>query len=394
MKFNIAKFKPKTTQIKGLECLNCGQPLSGDENFCSCCGQKNTTKKLNLGTFVNNLFSGFFSYDSRFWTTFIPLLTKPGQVSKQYIAGKRARFVNPFQLYLNISIIFFLILGISNKLDIDDNKIANTNTTGIDSVLQVNNKQLDSVLQVNNKQLDSILQDTENEILNESQKDSTKVLTNLGDVFKLTETLDSIQEKPYQYHIKTDTTKRIGILNRIEDFQHYYKKNPKYSTEASLDSLGYKKTFWNSFYYQQIVNSNKNYDQIKEDGGKNYIKRIISHISIALFVFLPIFTLFLMLLYFRRKFTYIEHLVFVFNTQTVFFLLLSIFYLIGFAIDMENIAWVFILLFLIYLYKALRNFYNQSRLKTIAKFILLNSFYMILAGIGILIVAAISFVTS
>ena len=105
MKFKLIKFKPKPTQIKGLECLNCGQPFNGYENFCSHCGQKNTTKKLNLGTFFNNLFAGFFSYDSRFWTTFIPLLTKPGKVSKDYIEGKRARFVNPFQLYLNVSII-------------------------------------------------------------------------------------------------------------------------------------------------------------------------------------------------------------------------------------------------------------------------------------------------
>ena len=49
------------------------------------------------------------------------------------------------------------------------------------------------------------------------------------------------------------------------------------------------------------------------------------NLSISLFIFLPIFTLFLMLLYIRRKYTYMEHLVFVFNTQTVFFLLLLIF---------------------------------------------------------------------
>lgn len=86
MKFNIVKFKPK--QVKGLECLNCGQPLIGNENFCSYCGQKNSTKELSFDRFLNNLFSGFFSFDSRFWRTFIPLLTKPGKVSKEFIEGK------------------------------------------------------------------------------------------------------------------------------------------------------------------------------------------------------------------------------------------------------------------------------------------------------------------
>lgn len=388
MKFNIIPFKGKPKQVKGLECLNCSQPLRGDENFCSYCGQKNSTKKLSLGVFINNVFSGFISYDSRFWNTFIPLLTKPGKVSKDYIEGKRARFVNPFQLYLNVSIIFFLILGVSNRVDsltIPVDEIENANQT------------IDSLKQTNPKLIDSIVQTVKEEVEKTSPNDtiSTKVLTDLGGVFKLTETLDSIQEeKPYEYHIKTDTTKRISAFDRINDFWHFYKKHPKYSANVSLDTLGYKKTFWNTFYYQQVINSNRNYDQMKVDGGKKYINKMFSFISISLFIFLPIFALFLMLLYIRRNFTYIEHLVFVFNTQTVFFLLLSIFYLIGFVVEIENFAWIFILIFLIYLYKALRYFYEQSRTKTILKLILLNSFYMFLALIGIIIVGAISFTTS
>ena len=115
MKLNIIKFKQKKViQKKGLECLNCGQPFIGNENFCSYCGQKNTTKKLSFTYFISNIFSGFTSYDSRFWKTFIPLLTKPGKVSKDYVEGKRARFVNPFQLYLNVSIILLFILILCN----------------------------------------------------------------------------------------------------------------------------------------------------------------------------------------------------------------------------------------------------------------------------------------
>jgi hypothetical protein len=388
MKFPIVKFKTNKTNIKGLECLNCGKPLRGDENFCSYCGQKNTTKKLNLGTFINNLFSGFLSYDSRFWTTFIPLLTKPGKVSKDFISGKRARFVNPFQLYLNVSIVFFLILGISNKMEnitIPVDEIANAPQT------------LDSLKQTNQPQIDSILKNAQDEIGKKSPNDSTstKIITSIDDVFTLAENKDiGADTIPYQYHIKKDSIKKISTWNRLQDFQHYYNINPKLSNKAALDKLGYPKTFWNLFYYQEIINANKNLNQLKEDKGKTYFKKIISTTSISLFVFLPIFTLFLMLLYFRRKYTYIEHLVFVFNTQTVFFLLLSIFYLIGFVINIGNFAGIFILIFLIYLYKALRNFYEQSRTKTIIKLIIINSFYLFLGFIGILIIAAISFVSS
>lgn len=390
MKLSIAMFKLSPKQTKGLECLNCGQPLSGKENFCSYCGQKNTIKKLNLGTFFNNLFSGFLSYDSRFWKTFIPLIIKPGKVSKDYISGKRVRFVNPFQLYLNVSIVFFLILGISNRINkavLPVNEIAAVNQT------------LDSLKEVNQTQIDSIIKNVQNEVEKNSPNDSTatKTITNIGDIFKLTTTEDNSPntiEKPHQYHIKTETTESINLWKKIEDFQNYYTAKPNLSNNMALDSLGYKKTFWNTFYYQQIINSNKNYKQFKEDGGKQFVNKLFSYISISLFIFLPLFTFFLMLVYWRKKYTYIEHLVFVFNTQTVFFLLLSIFFLIDFFINLENVAGAFILLFIIYLYKALRNFYQQRRAKTIIKFILLNSFYMLLALIGIIIVGAISFVSS
>lgn len=385
MKFNIVKFKPKTTQIKGLECLNCGKPLDGDENFCSYCGQKNTIKKLNFGTFLNNMFNGFFSYDSRFWRTFIPILTKPGKVSKDYIAGKRARFVNPFQLYLNISIVFFLVLGISNRIDdktiLPDNLVTNLN-------------QLDSLSNENSQQIDSIINETTKQVVFSTDKDSTnkKVIANLGDVFKITQKENNKEAKEYVYHKKTDSTGHIRFINKIQDFINFRENHPKFTSETALDSLGYKKNFWNKFHYEQVKNTYSNFEQIESDGGKSYIKKLTSAISISLFVFLPIFTLFLMLIYYRRKFTYMEHLVFVFNTQTVFFLLLTIFYLLDFIVDIENLAGIFTLLFLFYLYKAMRNFYEQSRVKTIVKYIILNSFYMFLGFIGILIVAAISFV--
>ena len=384
MKLSFIKFKQKHQQIKGLECLNCKQPLVGNENFCSYCGQKNTIKQLSITNFISNLFSGFFSYDSRFWRTFIPLLTKPGKVSKEYIEGKRIRFVNPFQLYLNISIIFFLLLGISNKIDSSKSSVNNiiSATKNLDSLTQKGVKQLDSVLTNVNEQI---------AINNPNDSTKTKVITNLKDVFDLVDKETPKSKKSYVYHIKNDTLEKISLVDKLNDFQNYYNKNPKLSNTIALDSLGYKKTFWNTFYYQQVINIAEKITQIESDGGKSYIKTLTSYISISLFLFLPIFTMFFKLLYFRRKFTYMEHLVFVFHTQTVFFLLLIMFYLLNFFVEMESVTWVFIVLFLLYLYKALRFFYQQGRIKTIVKYILLNSYYLFLAGIGFIIVSILSF---
>ena len=383
MKYKLVKFKRKPNQIKGLECLNCGQPLTGNENFCSYCGQKNSTKALSFSVFLNNLFSGFFSYDSRFWRTFIPLLTKPGKVSKEYIEGKRQRFVNPFRLYLNVSIVFFLILGISNRLD---------EVKPLGDLVDVSSK-LDSLSENSSEQIDSILKTTTEQIANTSKDSLNKgELEELNKVFSVLKDKSKKKDEKYVYKSKIDTIKKISFFHKINDFQHFYKEHPTYTIKQALDSLEYKETFWNRFCYQQTINSHKNLDKVKEDKGKTFLKTLTSYISISLFIFLPVFTLFLKLLYIRRKYTYMEHLVFVFHTQTVFFLLFTIFYFLNFFVKMQNVAWVLVVIFLIYLYKALRYFYEQGRIKTIIKFILLNSYYMFLAIVGFTIVAVLSFI--
>lgn len=385
MKFQLQRFRHK--QIKGLECLNCGQPLFGYENFCSYCGQKNTTSKLSIGNYVNKLVSGFLSYDSQFWTTFIPLLIKPGKVAKEYILGKRAKYVNPFQLYLHVSIIFFLILGISNQIDSAKNPINDIATAS---------KTLDSLSKLDSHKHDSIKTGLKSDILDAKQKDSanTKVISKLENAFKLHENdADSIKT-PRKYAIKTKQEADIDFLDKIADFANFRRKFPEYTNEQAMDSLGYQITFWNTFYYQQVKKVEANLAQLNTDEGvQHLIKKFTSYISISLFVFLPVFTLFLKLLYIRKKFTYMEHLVFVFNTQTVFFLLIIIFYLLNLVFKMENAFWIFVLLFIVYFYKSLRNFYGQKRFITIVKFIVLNSYYLFLALVGSLIVAVVSFMS-
>ncbi|MFO7672311.1 MAG: DUF3667 domain-containing protein [Lutibacter sp.] len=384
MKFQLQRFRHK--QVKGLECLNCGMPLLQNENFCSYCGQKNTTCKLSIGNYLNKLVSGFLSYDSQFWATFIPLLIKPGKVAKEYILGKRAKYVNPFQLYLHVSIIFFLILGISMKFDSIKKPVNNITTT---------KNTLDSLSKLNPQQRDSIKASLKSRLENAQQNDSanTKVIADLENAFTFYENDSDSLKTEYKYAIKTKREANIGFFNKLADFDNFHKKFPAYTNEQALDSLGYQKTFWNTFYFQQVRKAEANIAQLNtEDGVQHLFKKFTSYISISLFVFLPVFTLFLKWLCFRKKYTYMEHLVFVFNTQTVFFLLIIIFYLLNLVFKMENASWIFVLLFLIYLYKALRYFYGQGHFRTTLKFLILNSFYMFLAIVGVTIVAMLSFI--
>ena len=106
-----------TKNLHGNKCLNCGRELSLEDNFCSTCGQVNDTNRLSIKQYFSEYLSGFFEFDNRFLRTVVPLLIKPGTVSKNYVNGRRIYYANPFQLYLHITILFFLVVGLFKTID-------------------------------------------------------------------------------------------------------------------------------------------------------------------------------------------------------------------------------------------------------------------------------------
>lgn len=380
MKLRLRKKKEITTFNHVLpDCLNCGKPLASDDNFCSYCGQKNV-EKLSFGSFLGQLVSGFFNYDSRFWTTFIPLLLKPGKVSKDFIEGKRKRYVNPFQMYLHVSILFFLIYGWTSNVD-DLNFTPNIKADKgvIDSLLQSN--KLDSIQKA---ELGAILE--ENDIKIDSLNE--KISTNLSNGINFS---NFFVDSTYNIDKKNHNFDSISRSDKINDFYSYAVKNPgKLNTTTSLTELGYPINFWNSFYFEQTLRVKKNVDHVENKEFAPLVNKIISYLSLGLFIFLPIFALSLKLFYYRKRMNYMEHLVFVFHTQTVFFLLLLISTLISLLGYLNNV-WVFLLLFLIYLFMALRKFYQQGAIKTFIKFVLLNWVYSTLAMFAVVIISVLAF---
>lgn len=346
----MAKRK-KLAKVKNLECLNCGYPFAGNEVYCPECGQKNNSKRINFGSFLKEVFNGFTSWDAKFWKTLFPLLFRPGRVSKDYIEGKRARYTNPFRFYLTTSVIFFLILGL--------------NTT------------VREYKEMSEPSSDSLFERKSDSIKSQISIKGQGGLLDIGIKDDFSE-LDSIKDP-------------TGF-NRMVNFNI---KNPNTPREQALDSLKIEKNFDNRFKYERA----KGFASVVSGSGiKKIGKGMISKASIAMFILLPLFALFLRILYFRREFTYVEHLVFVFHVQTILFLFLSVFYLINcFFIDSmfmhKHLFNVILLLFSVYLFIAMKKFYRQGYFKTFLKFSLANLAFVILAGLGTLLVIAITFVS-
>ena len=357
----------------------------GNEKFCPECGQANKGKKITFVSFVYEVFNGLFNFEAKFWNTIIPLLIKPGKVSRDFIEGKRIRYSNPFQFYLTVSVIFFLIIGATSSYskfkDLRDGKSENV-ITSTNFSLGKNGIQAET----NEIELDSLKDKVYEQIeIAQKKKDSINALAELDSISK--EQKDSLLSKN-----NNGINFGFGDSDKMGKFMVFQKKHPKASADVALDSLKIEKTFANRFWYTRAGFMNKIISD--KEAMPNYYKQILSYTSVALFILLPLFTLFLKFIYIRRKFTYVEHLVFVFHVQTVFFLLFSIFYLIGFFREANNIIPLFLLLFLIYLFIAMKKFYKQGFFKTFFKFLLANFAYLIIGIIGATTLAFITFAIS
>lgn len=78
-------------------CRNCGVPLGG--RFCQSCGQQ-AHLHASLGDLLGEMFEGVAHFDGRLWRTLPLLAFRPGELSRRWKAGERAKFVPPLHVFL------------------------------------------------------------------------------------------------------------------------------------------------------------------------------------------------------------------------------------------------------------------------------------------------------
>lgn len=97
-------------------CLNCLALLTGP--YCSTCGQKAHIHR-SLRAFTADFVAGLMNFEGKFWRT-LPMLTwQPGEMTRRYIAGERAKFISPVALYLFTVFAMFAVLNFTGALTPD-----------------------------------------------------------------------------------------------------------------------------------------------------------------------------------------------------------------------------------------------------------------------------------
>ncbi len=332
-------------QRKEKDCLNCGATVQG--KYCHVCGQENVEPKETFWHMVTHFFYDITHFDSSFFHTIHHLVLKPGFLSGEYMAGRRASYLHPVRMYVFTSAIFFLLFfSLFNPGDV------------VESVpdKQFNVKErADYYVTLQ----DQLKKDTGNKELLEAialVKETTRPFT-AKDV------------------VKTELKK--GVTVKFTD--KGYKSFEEYdSTEKTLPPS--KRDGWllRRFVKLDISISNK-YRENPEETGAKLLEGFFHRLPYMLFVSLPLFALILNLVYIRRKkFYFADHGVFTIHLYVFSFIVL----MVAFGLDklqeftssgfLEVIKILLFLGLVGYLYMAMHGFYKQGWGKTFFKFLIVS----------------------
>lgn len=275
------------------QCKNCEHPINETDKFCPNCGQK-TFERLELKTLLGELASTYFAWDSKLFKTLRLLLFKPGEVSKEYIKGKRKNYVAPMRVYFFFSVLFFL------------------------SVAYFASGDRDQAFEAGNANI-----------------------TVSGDTINI----------PKDTLLLMDSHDRLDELEAVQDQDSEFMKH----------------------MIKQLVRL-----QIK---GSSFQKVFQNNLSIMLFLFIPVFALILKAFYARKKYLYIEHLVFGLYFHAFLFFMLFVTLIISQLIGEAWPLLVGILGTIVYFTAGLKRFYNYKWGWTILKSFLIGTVYTVLATI-------------
>ena len=381
-------------------CLNCQASLIG--RYCHLCGQENLEPKETVWHLVQHFFNDITHFDGKFFSTVKYLLRRPGFLSAEYMVGRRASYLNPIRMYVFTSAIFFLILFTLKKpedmVNMNDNSAKDSGKglyelQKLDSTLEVKlarAKDADDRADLRDQiaKLNIEISEIKKEYGDTVQRKFTKAdRTSLWEQ-ALDDTLVSRNLRP----AFRDSVKRVlqrHKENADQGFSMFGSSEGRYTSVEAYDSSESKlpdslKDGWlQRAFVRKGVAANVEYHKDPKRYFEHFAENMLHSIPKILFVSLPFFALILNILYARRKkiYYYVSHGIFAIHLYCALFILIMAAILLyklaaflgwgWFRVIADIGIFAIVLYILIYLYKAMRGFYRQGRVKTFIKYLLL-----------------------
>lgn len=98
-------------------CANCGHAFAAPPpRYCSECGQETTVQAPTVSEFMQQFSGTYFATEGALWRTLRLLVFKPGELTLQYLAGRRKHYVLPLRLFLSITVIMLLTMRLMSMI--------------------------------------------------------------------------------------------------------------------------------------------------------------------------------------------------------------------------------------------------------------------------------------
>ena len=330
---------------KETNCLNCNATVLG--RYCQACGQENTEPK-------ETFWHMFTHFDGSFFVTLKDLLFKPGFLSKEYMLGRRKKYLHPVRMYVFTSAVFFLVFF--SLFYVSENDIAKADQRA---------KTERSFSTIKEESLKNA----------KTKEDSARIIKGLEFLG-----YNEIEESQKPDTVIRSKNNKSGFNFTVGGDVSKYKTLEEYDSVQKALPENKRDVWLTKVFTRRSIGLNEKYKGDQQKIAIELINKFIHSIPYLLFVSLPLYALFLKLLYIRhrKQYYFADHGVFLIHLYVFTFLFL----LLYFGLDKleKQTHWkgigivqtIFILTGLFYTLKAMKNFYKQGWGKTIIKFMIFN----------------------
>ncbi len=250
-------------------CLNCGTVVQGQH--CAQCGQASDVHVLSMKEVAGDVTHSLLHLDSRVWRTLRLLVRKPGELTREFIAGRHQMYIPPFRLYLAVSILYFALSALLPESGLFD---LSATRPGEDVVAPI------------------ILDDESKGGAKPAAQAPARLKDVTGEIRKEL-AAEGVSQEDIDKALKQDNSCKVSLFG---------------DTPNSTD-------------FERALS--RACDNIKRDGGRHFAERFAATAPKLMFLFLPLMAGVAMLFYWRPRRLYAEHLVLFLHNHAFTFLLLA-----------------------------------------------------------------------
>jgi len=307
-------------------CDNCGASVPG--KYCGNCGQRLDPPLHSLGHFLAVAFEDVTHADTRLWRTLWALLFKPGFLTREFLDGRRARYLPPVRLYLVISLVFFVWLATLAKPGPDEAHMTPQQRAAIA----------------------------------EARQAAEKARRAVGAAAVVVVPAGTSADAPTAAPAAAAPKESFHGSSLEGDTEHCQKMN------------------YRGPWREALV---RGCEQAARDHGRSLLESFMHNLPRAMFVFLPLLAAVMMLLYWHPRHYYVEHLLFYVHNHAFFFLVILIAGVLGTLLPSVAtlMGWLTTLYIAWYVYRSMRTMYGQGRLRTVGKLAVLGIVYLLAASV-------------